>query len=99
MRSAFHEGTPVNLSGAGTSATTGNPCHRGCLDGLVEQVLQAMLAHDASRLPLAKGVRYSENGQFLEIGDGLWGTASKIAMPGKSDDAARFADPVSGTAG
>jgi hypothetical protein len=94
MSSPFHIGPPVNLSGAGTKATTANPCNRACLDKLVEQVLQAMLAHDASRLPLAKGVRYSENGQFIAIGDGLWGTAGKIEMPG-----ARLADPSGETAG
>ena len=103
MSSPFHIGAPVNLSGAGTNRTGANPCNRACLDGLVEQVLQAMLAHDASRLPLAKGVRYSENGQFIALGDGLWGTAGKIAMPGTGggagDYAALFADPASGTAG
>ena len=99
MSSPFHSGAPVNLSGAGTNRTTASPCNRGCLDSLVEQVLQAMLAHDASRLPLAKGVRYSENGQFIALGDGLWGTAGKIAMPGTDNYAARFADPASGLAG
>ncbi len=88
MSSPFHSGPPVNLSGAGTSMSTAS------LDTVVGQVLQAMLAHDASHLPLAKGVRYSENGQFIAIGDGLWGTAGKIEMPG-----VRLVDPVSGTAG
>ena len=99
MRSAFHAGPAVNLSGAGTNRTTSNPCNRACLESLVGQVLQAMLTHDASRLPLAKGVRYSENGQFLALDDGLWGTAGKIAMPGADDYAAFFADPASATAG
>jgi hypothetical protein len=98
MRSPFHSGPPVNLSGAGTNSTAPSPCNRACLDSLVKQVLQAMLAHDASRLPLAKGVRYSENGQFIAIGDGLWGTAGEIAMAGAGNYAAFFADPPSGTA-
>jgi hypothetical protein len=97
MRSPFHAGPPANLSGAGTNHTASSPCKRACLDSLVEQVLQAMLAHDASRLPLAKGVRYSENGQFIAIGDGLWGTAGKIEMPGAGNYAASFADPTTGT--
>ena len=95
MSSAFHSGSPVDLSGAGTDKITARPCNRACLESLVTQVLQAMLAHDASRLPLAKGVRYSENGQFIAPGDGLWGTASRIAMPGEYG--AYFADPASGT--
>ncbi len=88
MRSAFHEGRPVDLRGRGSALRAPDPCNRACLEGLVKQVLQAMLAHDASRLPLAKGVRYSENGQFIAIGDGLWGTAGKIAMPGSGEYAA-----------
>lgn len=98
MSSPFHSGPPVNLSGPGTNRTVASPCDRACLDDLVKQVLQAMLAHDASGLPLTKGVRYSENGQFIAIGDGLWGTAGKIAMPGASDYAALFADPANETA-
>jgi hypothetical protein len=97
MSSPFHAGPPVNLRGPGTDRTAPNPCDRACLEGLAKQVLRAMLAHDASSLPLAKGVRYSENGQFIAIGDGLWGTAGKIAMPGASDYAAFYADPTHGT--
>ena len=97
MRSAFHEGPPVNLRAPGTASTAANPCNRTCLNGLVEQVLQAMLAHDASRLPLAKGASYCENGQFIAIGDGLWGTLGKVAMPGKDNYAAYFVDPSSKT--
>ncbi|HTW66708.1 MAG TPA: hypothetical protein VME17_18940 [Bryobacteraceae bacterium] len=104
MSSPFHAGPPVNLTGAGTNRTAPRPCNRACLENLVEQVLQAMLAHDPSRLPLAKGVRYSENGQFIALGDGLWGTAGKIAMPISTDKTAGdyavlLADPARGTAG
>ena len=98
MSSAFHSGPPVDLSGPGTGKTVAGPCNRACLDSLMDQVLQAMLAHDASSLPLAKGVRYSENGQFIALDDGLWGTAGKIAMPGAGDYAARFADEATQTA-
>jgi hypothetical protein len=97
MSSPFHPGPPANLRGPGTDRTAPNPCDRACLENLVQQVLQAMLAHDGSRLPLAKDVRYSENGQFIAIGDGLWGTATQIAMPGASDYAAFYADPATDT--
>jgi hypothetical protein len=98
MRSAFHAGPAVNLSAAGTNHSTASPCSRACLGDLIQQVLHAMLAHNGSGLPEAQGARYSENGQFIAIGDGLWGTASKIATPGKDAYAASFADPASGTA-
>ena len=51
-------------------------CDRACLQGAVDQVLAAMIAHDASKLPLAPGVRYTENGQALALNDGFWNTAS-----------------------
>ena len=33
-----------------------------------------MVAHDPAKAPFAKGVRFTENGQRLELGDGLWNT-------------------------
>jgi hypothetical protein len=51
-------------------------CDRACLNGFLDQVIGAMVAHDSSTLPLARGVKYTENGQLLKIGDGFWGTAS-----------------------
>lgn len=98
MSSPFHEGVPENLSAAGSNSKLPSPCNRACLDGVLKDTLQAMLAHDSSRLPLAKGARYSENGQFLAFDDGLWGTAGKISMPGSDAYAASYADPASGTA-
>jgi hypothetical protein len=53
-------------------------CDRACLNGYVDQYLAALVAHDPSRLPLARQVKFTENGQQLQLGDGLWGTASGI---------------------
>lgn len=54
-------------------------CDRACLTGLADQMVQAILANDGSHLPLTKDFRYTENGQTLKIGDGLWGTLSAYA--------------------
>src|ERR1700735_734905 len=51
-------------------------CDRTCLNAFLDQVIAAMVAHDASSLPLARDVKYTENGQLLRIGDGFWATAS-----------------------
>jgi hypothetical protein len=48
-------------------------CDRACLEGFVDQYLAALVAQDPSRLPLAKNARYTENGQELKLGDGMWG--------------------------
>jgi hypothetical protein len=49
-------------------------CDRACLEGFVDQYFDALLAHDPSKVPLAPNVRYTEDGQKLAIGDGLWRT-------------------------
>ena len=83
------------------------PCERDCLGGFVDKVLQAMMDHNPSHAPLAANVRYTENGQVLTAGDGLWGTASAIAIEndglstlGRDSSAYRlyFADPATGEA-
>ena len=69
-------------------------CDRACLQGMVDQYLAAVVAHDPSRLPLAPGVRYTEDGQQLALGDGFWATAS---APGVYRH--YFLDPRTGQAG
>jgi len=51
-------------------------CDRACLNGFLDQLIAAMVAHDSSTLPLARDVKYTEDGQVLKLGDGFWGTAS-----------------------
>jgi hypothetical protein len=53
-------------------------CDRTCLNGFLDQLIAAMVKHDSSTLPLARDVKYTENGQLLKIGDGFWGTASSL---------------------
>lgn len=69
-------------------------CDRACLQQAVDQVLAAMTAHDASKLPLAPGVRYTENGQALALNDGFWNTAS-----GRGKYSHYFLDPRTDQAG
>ncbi|MBP1623906.1 MAG: hypothetical protein H6Q07_1926 [Acidobacteria bacterium] len=54
-------------------------CNRQCLAGFMTTYLQALVAHDSSKLPAAKNVKYTENGVRLNLTDGLWNTVS--AMP------------------
>ena len=57
-------------------------CDRACLQDLLVQVLQAIADHRPAEAPLAANVRYTENGQALKLGDGVWNTATAVAMPG-----------------
>lgn len=63
-------------AGAKGGSVGAERCDRACLDGFIDQYLDAVVAHDPSRLPVANGVKFTENGQRLELGDGLWNTAS-----------------------
>jgi hypothetical protein len=49
-------------------------CNRACLEGFVDRYLDAVIADQPSAVPLAPGVRFTEDGQELAIGDGLWNT-------------------------
>jgi hypothetical protein len=49
-------------------------CARACLESYVDRYLDAVVAHQPTMVPLATGVRFTEDGQPLVIGDGLWRT-------------------------
>jgi hypothetical protein len=49
-------------------------CNRACLEGFVDRYLDAVIANKPSAVPLAPGARFTEDGQELAIGDGLWNT-------------------------
>ncbi len=51
-------------------------CDRACLDGFVDKYLDAVVAHDPSQIPVTKFVKFTENGQQIELGDGFWRTAT-----------------------
>ena len=53
-------------------------CDRQCLAGFMTTYLNALVAHDSSKLPVAKNVKYTENGVRLNLNDGLWHTASAL---------------------
>ena len=53
-------------------------CNRACLEDLVNQVLAAVVAHDPKRVPLSADVKYTENDQEMEVGDGFWKTVEGI---------------------
>jgi hypothetical protein len=69
-------------------------CDRDCLDGLVDQYLHALVAHDPSRLPLATHVKFTEDGVSLKLGDGLWATATGLGTYQLD-----FAEPETGGVG
>src|SRR5580658_11247201 len=49
-----------------------NSCNRECLNGFVDRYLDALVKHDPKLVPLTDNVKFTENGQRLDPGDGLW---------------------------
>ena len=71
----------VGSLGTRVSGSTGPiplDCNRACLEGLIDQYLKAVVAHDPSKLPLSKDVMYTENNQVIDVGDGFWKTAQGL---------------------
>jgi hypothetical protein len=66
-------GAVVALVGASAQAGT-ESCNRACLENYVDRYLDAVVADQPSLVPLAPDVRFTEDGQQLVIGDGLWNT-------------------------
>jgi len=80
--------------GAARSANAGT-CDHACLEHIANQYRAAYLKHDPSRAPIAKSVRFSENGvEMLQFPDASWDTVTEEAGPTLT-----FSDPVTGNVG
>ena len=64
----------VVLAAAPTALAQNSSCDRACLENTVNRFLDAFVKHDPRLVPLARSVKYTENGQHLELGDGSWRT-------------------------
>jgi hypothetical protein len=84
----------VMLSIGAGMANAADLCNRTCLEGHIDKVLAAMIAHNPGQLTLARTARYTENGVELRIGDGMWGT---LSARGKYN--LYVSDPEAGQAG
>jgi hypothetical protein len=61
-------------------AAAADNCDRNCLTGLITQYVDAVVAHDHSKLPLAAGtVKYTEDSKVVKLGDGLWKSVTSKA--------------------
>ncbi len=61
--------TLLGLSAAPVSAAD---CDRTCLSGMLTRYVDALVAHDASKLPLAENVKYTEDSKAVKLGEGIW---------------------------
>jgi hypothetical protein len=100
----------LTVMAAATAHAQRAGCDRDCLEGFVDRYLDAVIANAPANVPLSDNVRFTENGQRLEIGDGLWNsmkakgsyrlfvsdtTAGQVAFLGTIEEDHR--DPAQGT--
>src|SRR5580700_9009253 len=72
-----------------------NSCDRACLTGIVDQYLNAMVANDSKKAPVAANIKYTENAARLPLNEGLWFTAAgltayKVVLADPQGSAAAF---------
>ncbi|MGH9718064.1 MAG: hypothetical protein ACRD4R_15240 [Candidatus Acidiferrales bacterium] len=70
------------------------PCGHRCLVGVVDSYFKAMLERNPRGLALAPNVKYTENGQLVKPGQGIWNT-----FTGLGTYRVYLADPQTGEAG
>jgi hypothetical protein len=73
----FREAGVLVLAAIMTAGAQAADCDRACLKGMITKYVDAMVAHDSSKLPLANPVRFTEDSQDLKLGEGLWKTVTK----------------------
>src|SRR5512139_379927 len=57
-------------------------CDKACLEGIATAYREAYRAHDPSKAPFAKKVRFTENNVEMDFPDGTWDTiTSEVGTP------------------
>jgi hypothetical protein len=69
-------GYALPLAAAAAAPAQAQECDRACLEQLVDGYVEAMITHQPERLGAGAEARYTENGQLMPIGEGMWRTAS-----------------------
>ena len=59
------------------STTNAQNCDRECLKGFVTQYLDAIAAHNPKALPVTTDLKFTENNQVMQLGEGMWKTFTK----------------------
>lgn len=66
--------SPMFCFSLSSQVAAAEDCDRACLEAYVDSYLDAVIDNEPSRLSLSDDVHFTEDGQRLAIGDGLWRT-------------------------
>jgi hypothetical protein len=70
--------TALMLAALGVQTSAAQECDRACLKNAMTAYLNALVAQDPSKAPLAANVRFTEDSKDMKVGDGFWRTATKL---------------------
>lgn len=70
------------------------PCDRACLNGFVDKYFDALVSHCTCNAPFAPDVKYTENGELVKPGEGIWKT-----FTGRGTYRIYLANPATGEVG
>lgn len=93
MGKRFYLSLLLAASLSAPAASAQDLCDRGCLESMLDRYVDALVARNPSLLPATRSAVFTENGQRLELGDGLWHTVT-----GRGGYALRLADVERGQA-
>ena len=66
------------LLAVGVQTSAAQECDRACLKNAMTTYLNALVAQDPSKAPLAANVRFTEDAKELKVGDGFWKKATRL---------------------
>ena len=66
------------LLALGVQTSAAQECDRACLKNAMTTYLNALVAQDPSKAPLAANVRFTEDAKELKVGDGFWKKATRL---------------------
>jgi hypothetical protein len=90
MPAAMNGGAPAMPMDAGMSAP--GACDHACLLAVMQGYIDALLAHDPTKIKTSAMLKYSENGVEAKLGETVWMTAKELVAGARLD----FADPQEG---
>jgi hypothetical protein len=73
--------TGLLLAGIAAGQSKNVPCNRQCLEGFVNQYLEAMVARDVSKAQFAENARFTENAKEINLAkptEGLWASSTTL---------------------
>lgn len=77
-----------------SSGVFAEDCDRGCMKGLLDRYLNAVVQNNPAAVPLTPGYRQTENAVVSRPGQGIWKTAKGLGKVQR-----RYFDPITSNAG